>query len=142
MDNRLNKVTPARQVITKDEHGRENGWLMELQKDGDKTLSYLTAIAPRGFKGYHLHRIREANYVCIKGKVKVVLYRWYGSWTSSYVILSAGDKLNIPTDIPTGLFNMGNEEAWVINYPSPAYDPSVMEQVEYTIEELCQGVKK
>lgn len=139
----------AKKVITKDANGIENGWLMELYKDGDKTLMYLTAAKPGAFKGYHLHRQREANYICIKGKFKVTLFTWSGNnwnlpaWNKEEHILEAGDKLHIPTDTPTGLENIGKEEAWLINYPSPAYDPKLIgEQVEYTLEELEKGVKK
>jgi hypothetical protein len=41
--------------------------------------------------------------------------------------------------IATGLQNIGEEEAWLINYPDPAYDPDLSdEQVEYTRKSLRQ----
>jgi dTDP-4-dehydrorhamnose 3,5-epimerase-like enzyme len=52
-------------------------------------------------------------------------------------------RLFIPKNIATGLENIGTEEAWLINYPDPAYDPGLKdEQVEYTREELESGVIK
>ena len=52
-------------------------------------------------------------------------------------------RLYIPANIPTGLENIGDEEAWLVNYPDPAYDPDLKdEQVEYTLEELESGVVK
>ena len=67
-------LEPLKEVVTYNERKNKNGRLVELLKDGEKTLVYLTTILPREFKGYHLHRIREANYVCVKGIVKVTMY--------------------------------------------------------------------
>ena len=71
------EVQPAKKVETKDSQGKVNGWLMELYKDketGQKTEGYLTAALPGAFKGYHLHRVRAARYVAIKGKMKIITY--------------------------------------------------------------------
>jgi len=130
----------AKKVITYDATGKENGWLMELFKAGDKTTAYLSATAAGAFKGYHFHRVRVANYVCLKGTMKIILYL---SGKREEYILSPGKKLTIPNEVATGLQNIGDEEAWLINYPDPAYDPTLKdEQVEYTEEELEQGVVK
>ena len=52
-------------------------------------------------------------------------------------------RLFIPKEIATGLLNIGQEEAWLVNYPDPPYDPGLVdEQVEYTKEELEQGIIK
>ena len=140
------ELQPAKKVKTKNHQGLENGWLMELYKDketGQKTESYLTAALPGAFKGYHLHRIRAARYVAVKGKMKITCYENRGGkWEPREFILSADEsqRLFIPKNVATGLENIGTEEAWLINYPDPAYDPSLKdEQVEYTKEELEQG---
>lgn len=130
----------AKKVPTNDLDGKENGWLMELFKDGDKTLAYLSAAYPGGFKGYHLHRVRAARYICLKGTMKIILYV---NGKREEHILTSGKRLTIPKNIATGLQNVGNEEAWLINYPDPPYDPSLKdEQVDYTQEELDKGVTK
>lgn len=130
----------AKKVKTYDLEGRENGFLMELFKDGDKTAAYLSAASPGAFKGYHLHRVRAARYVCLKGTMKIILYV---KGVREEHVLEVGDTLTIPKDIPTGLQNIGTEEAWLINYPDPAYDPSLKdEQVDYTQDELDRGVVK
>lgn len=128
----------AKKVKTYDLDGKENGFLIELYKDGDKTVAYLTSAAPGAFKGYHLHRVRAARYVGLKGTMKIILYV---NGIREEHILTPGKRLFIPKDVPTGLENIGNEEAWLINYPDPAYDPSLKdEQVDYTQEELEKGV--
>ncbi|MEK6921738.1 MAG: WxcM-like domain-containing protein [Nanoarchaeota archaeon] len=135
-------LEPAKQVVTFAHDGKENGFLTELFKDGKKTLFYLSAAKPGAFKGYHLHRVRTARYVCIKGTIKVILYK---NKVKEEHILDAKkpQRLFIPTHVATGLLNIGNEEAWIINYPDPPYDPDLKdEQVEYTEEELKQGIVK
>jgi dTDP-4-dehydrorhamnose 3,5-epimerase-like enzyme len=138
----------AKKVLTKDHAGRENGWLMEMFKseDGSKTEIYLSAALPGAFKGYHLHRVRAARYVCLKGKMKIITYTQEdGKWVRSEHILDAAtpQRFFIPKDVATGLENIGNEEGWLVNYPDPAYDPNLKdEQVEYSQEELEAGVVK
>ena len=52
-------------------------------------------------------------------------------------------RLFIPPNVATGLQNIGDEEAWLVNYPEPAYDPELKdEQVEYSEDELEAGVVK
>jgi len=98
---------------------------------------YLSAAKPGAFKGYHLHKIRAARYVCLKGTMKIILYV---NGKREEHILKLGDRLYIPKNTPTGLANIGSEEAWLINYPDPAYDPSLVgEQVDFTQEQLESG---
>ncbi len=144
----LAATEPAKKVTTYTAERAENGFLIELFKDkdtGEKTEVYLTAAAPGAFKGYHLHRVRAARYVAIKGKMKITLYAPGDPNSKEEHILDAANpsRLFIPKDIATGLENIGEEEAWLVNYPDPAYDPSLTdEQVEYTEEELLQGIVK
>lgn len=130
----------AKKVTTYDLTGKENGWLMELFKDDDKTIAYLSTALPQAFKGYHLHKVRAARYVCVRGTMTIILYM-NGKFERH--ILKTGDRLTIPKNIPTGLLNEGTEEGWLINYPDPPYDPSFTdEQVDYTQEELEKGIAK
>jgi dTDP-4-dehydrorhamnose 3,5-epimerase-like enzyme len=136
------RVEAAKKVTTYAHDGSENGWLVELYKDGDKTTAYLTAAAPGAFKGYHLHRVRAARYVCVRGRMKIILY--VNGKRQEHILDAAEPKrLFIPPNVATGLENIGDEEAWLVNYPEPAYDPSLKgEQVEYTEAELEAGVVK
>lgn len=142
MDNKILEEQ-AKKVKTVDYKTKsENGFLIELFKDGDKTAVYLTAAAQGAFKGYHLHRIRASRYVCIKGKMKITLFV-NGKFEEHILDSSDPKRLYIPNNIATGLENIGLEEAWLINFPSPPYDPDLKdEQVDYTREELEQGVVK
>ncbi|MDP4001232.1 MAG: hypothetical protein Q8P83_03250 [bacterium] len=154
----INKVhkEDAKKVSTRDAEAKDNGWLLEMFKspDGAKTEVYLSAAKAGAFKGYHLHRVRAARYVCLRGKMKIITYVREEStpdasvgarWIRSENILEADklERLFIPKDVATGLENIGDEEGWLVNYPDPAYDPELKdEQVEYTQEELEQGIVK
>ena len=132
------KTETAKKVATYDLQGKNNGFLIELFKDGEKTTAYLTCATPRAFKGYHLHRVRAARYVCIKGKMKIILY--VDGKREEYILDgTTPTRLFIPKNVPTGLENIGTEDAWLINYPDPPYDPSLVdEQVDFT-EEECES---
>jgi dTDP-4-dehydrorhamnose 3,5-epimerase-like enzyme len=132
----------AKRVVTYDDAGAENGWLLELYKDGAKTIAYVTAAAPGAFKGYHLHRVRAARYVCVRGRMRIILYA--GGKRQEHILDAAHPKrLFIPPNVATGLENIGDEEGWLINYPDPPYDPELKdEQVEYSEAELEAGVVK
>jgi dTDP-4-dehydrorhamnose 3,5-epimerase-like enzyme len=143
------RVEDAKKVTTRAHDGSDNGFLIELYKDketGQKTEAYLTAAFPGAFKGYHLHRVRAARYVALKGKMRIITYeRENDKWVRIETILDAANpqRMFIPKDVATGLENIGDEEAWLVNYPDPAYDPSLTdEQVEYSQEELEQGIVK
>lgn len=138
-----------KRVKTYDLDKNENGWLMELFKDketGQKTEAYLTAALPGAFKGYHLHRVRAARYIALKGKMKITTFEYLnGKWEKTETVLDSANpaRMFIPKDTATGLENIGDEEAWLINYPDPAYDPSLKdEQVEYTLDDLEKGILK
>ncbi len=138
----IGRLEDAKKVPTLDPSKAENGFLLELFKDGDKTAVYISATKPGMFKGYHLHRVRSARYFCIKGKMKITLYQ---NGKKEEYILDAQNpqRLFIPKNVATGLLNIGEEEGWLINYPDPPYDPNLKdEQVEYTEEELEKGVAK
>jgi len=117
----------------------ENGFLIELFKDGVKTIAYLSCAKPGAFKGYHLHKVRAARYICLKGKMKIILY--VNGKREEHILTPENlTRLYIPPMTPTALQNVGEEDGWLINYPDPPYDPNLKgEQVDFTQEELDNG---
>lgn len=133
------KTETAKKVTTYDLSKNENGFLIELFKEDKKTPVYLSCAKPGAFKGYHLHRVRAARYICLKGTMKIILYI---DGKREEHVLSADNltRLYIPPNVPTGLENIGSEDGWLINYPDPPYDPDLKdEQVDFTQEELDNG---
>ncbi len=131
------KKEPCKKVTTFDVKTKEpNGHLIELYKDNDKTVVYLSAASPGAFKGYHLHTVRKSHYVPIKGKMKVTIIS--GGEKEEHILDSASpERLLLPTNVYIGLENIGSEDAWLINFPDPAYDPTLRgEQLDKSREEI------
>ena len=130
----------AKRVYTQDPTGKENGYLVELCKIGNKTRTYLTVAYPGCFKGYHMHTVRDSNYVIVKGKAKIILYTSSGK-EEHFLDAENNSTLHIPTNIPTAFLNESkNIEAWLVNNPFPSYDPELKdEQIEFTQEEVDNG---
>jgi dTDP-4-dehydrorhamnose 3,5-epimerase-like enzyme len=133
------KTEIAKKVGTYDLSKVENGFLIEMFKNEDKTEVYMSCAKPGAFKGYHLHRVRAARYICVKGKMKIILY--VDGKREEHILTEENlTRLYIPPNIPTGLQNIGDTDGWLVNYPDPAYDPSLKdEQVDFTQEELDSG---
>jgi quercetin dioxygenase-like cupin family protein len=136
----IGKKDKAKIVTTYDSEHNANGFLMELLKQGDKTLMYMSTIKKGAFKGFHLHTVRSSNYTCLRGRAKIILYN---DKEREIHYLEQGDKLHIPNNVAIGLTNENDEEVWLINYPKPPHDPNLKgEQVEFTEEELDKKIRE
>tara|TARA_B100001057_G_C22307303_1_gene740659 strand:+ start:109 stop:543 length:435 start_codon:yes stop_codon:yes gene_type:complete len=67
------KITPLKQI--KDERGK----IMHMLRSDSKIFEnfgeiYFSTVNPGFIKAWHLHKEATLNYVCVKGKVKLVLY--------------------------------------------------------------------
>lgn len=128
---------PCKKVPTYAAETKEvNGHLIELFKDGDKTTVYMTAALPKAFKGYHLHQVRRGRIVCLRGRVKFTVVD--GTEKVEHLLDAATpERLFLPKNVYIGIENVGDDEAWLINFPDPAYDPSLKdEQLEKTPQEI------
>ncbi|HEY0003252.1 MAG TPA: WxcM-like domain-containing protein [Pyrinomonadaceae bacterium] len=122
--------------FTKDEEGAANGYLVPIYNIHDGFFAkgrepqqvYLTAVAPHALKGPHLHLIRTGFFTCIKGNVRVVVKtpEGYGEYFSGedYDYQS----IEIPTGVPAVIQNLGDEDALVLNMPSPAWTPEMQDE--------------
>lgn len=123
------RVRPNRKIETRDRKGRPNGFLVPIYNVHDGFVpderrpqqAYLTVVAPRSAKGPHLHERRWGLLTCIKGNVKIVLRTAEG-----YRELNSGEGHDFATiEVPAGtamaLVNDGDEDAYVLNLPSPAW---------------------
>ncbi len=133
---------PCKRVITSGVNGNPNGFLIELYKDGPKTTLYLTAAYPKAFKGFHLHTVRSSHLVCLKGRMKVTIVE--GSQSISHVLDGAApERLFLPTSVWIGYENVGGEDAWMVNFPDPPYDPALrgeqQEKIRAEIEEQLRS---
>lgn len=129
-------LSQCKRVTTCGLDGKENGYLIELVKDGDKTTAYLTVTYPGSFKGYHLHLRRVGNFVVVRGRVKIIIVE---ERQKKEIILDETNpqRVMIPTMVYTGIQNIGDTDAWMMNFPQPAYDPNDKgEQQEMSLEKM------
>ena len=111
-------------IPTFDSDGKPNGWLCPIWNANEHPefrpdQVYLTAIAPHSRKGPHLHKVRRGMFACVRGKVGV---RLLSGTTYLYVAMTPGsDPIIVLPGTPAALYNDTDEEALVINMPSPAW---------------------
>lgn len=123
-------------ITTKSESGVPNGYLVPLYNIHDGFFSvgsgpkqvYLTVISPHEKKGPHLHLIRTGFFTCIKGNIKIVLKIGDG-----YKKLYSGESydylsVEVPTGVPALMINLGEEDAFVLNMPNPAWTPTMNDE--------------
>ncbi len=116
-------------IITKKKEGQSNGWLVPIFNVHDGLIDpaqhphqvYLTVIAPQEVKGPHLHLKRWGLFTCIRGNAKIVVRTETG-----YEEYFTGEDhefatIQVPAGVPAALQNIGDEEAYMLNMPSPAW---------------------
>ena len=117
--------------ITKDHSNQANGFLVPIYNihEGffppgkEPQQVYLTVIGPKQIKGPHLHYIRTGCFTCIKGNTRFVL-----KTPDGYQVYLSGEHheyltVEVPTGVPAALQNLGDDEAYVLNMPNPAWTP-------------------
>lgn len=118
-----------KKYVTKTEEGDVNGFLVPLYNIHEKFFAtgkepqqvYMTTIQPGKIKGPHLHFIRTGFFTCIKGNVRVVL-----KVDNEYQTFYSGEdydyrSVEVPTGIPAAIQCLGEEEAFMLNMPNPAW---------------------
>jgi dTDP-4-dehydrorhamnose 3,5-epimerase-like enzyme len=134
------KTKTNNKFITKDRASQPNGFLVTIYNIHDDFFSegkepqqvYLTVIAPHQIKGPHLHFIRTGCFTCIKGNARFVL-----KTTDGYKVFYSGEAYEyrsviVPNGIPAALQNLGDDDAYVLNMPNPAWTPTMND--EHTVD--------
>lgn len=116
-------------IITKNKEVQPNGWLVPIFNVHDGLIKtaqhpqqvYLTVIAPREIKGPHLHLKRWGLFTCIRGNAKIVVrtengYEEYLTGKDYEFV-----TIQVPAGVPAALQNIGDEDAYMLNMPSPAW---------------------
>ena len=122
--------------MTRDEHGETNGFLVPIYNIHDGFFAegrepqqvYMTTILPGTIKGPHLHFIRTGFFTCITGNVRVVLKTEDG-----YRVFFSGEdhdylSIEVPTGTPAAVQALGDEEAYLLNMPNPAWTPDMNDE--------------
>jgi len=110
----------------------ERGRLMEILRADDEGFTkfgqvYLSTTYPGVVKAWHLHKVQDDNFCCVKGMVKLVLYDGREDspthgMVSEYFI---GDHNPLLVRVPAGVLHgwkcVSEEESYVINAPNEVY---------------------
>ena len=125
------KITPLK--IISDNRGK----VMHMLRTDSQVFEkfgeiYFSTIYHQSIKGWHLHKESTLNYVCIKGKVKLVLFdnRKESSTKGVYqeLILSPEDYflVTIPPNIWNGFKGLDEAESIVANCLTLPHDEKEM----------------
>lgn len=122
--------------ITKDPDGKVNGFLVPIynihegffEPGKEPQQVYLTVVEPGHIKGPHLHHIRTGCFTCIKGNARFLL-----KMPDGYQVIFSGDdhefrSVVVPTGVPAALQCLGDEAAYVLNMPNPAWTPDMNDE--------------
>ena len=127
-------------IITKNAKGVANGFLIPIinvhenfvQKEQWPQQVYCTVAVPGEIKGPHLHKKRWGLFTCIKGNIKIVI-KVDGEYHERF----SGEDHNfstiqVPAGIPSALDNIGKDDAYILNMPSPSCHPD--DQDDWDVE--------
>jgi mannose-6-phosphate isomerase-like protein (cupin superfamily) len=118
-------------IATKGPDGQPNGFLVPIYSVHDGFLPegrepkqvYLTVCSRGARKGPHLHYHRWGYFTCVRGNVRIVA-RVAGQYVSAHTGEAyAFQTVEVPAGVPAMIENVGDEDAYVINTPSPAWRP-------------------
>ncbi len=126
------RVIDAPRIVSKNKQGQPNGYVVSLYKDWEAIFKaepkqvYLNITAPGEKKGPHLHMHRWDYFTTIRGSARFVVKYGPGDYEQIDVHVRDGEGVKIvevPPAIPCLIVNIGDDEAWVLNMPNPAWHP-------------------
>lgn len=139
------RVIKHPKFTTKNLTGNANGWLVPIFNVHETEIApeqypkqvYLTVIAPGEVKGPHLHKKRWGLFTCVKGNARIIVRTDDG-----YEEYLTGENhefatIQVPAGIPAALQNIGNEEAFILNMPSPAWRPDDQDEHFVSFSDYC-----
>ena len=129
-------------VITKRKIIRDDrGQVMHMLRNDDKVFKsfgeiYFSTINYNKIKAWHLHKEATLNYVCIKGKVKLVLYDDRSDSSSKgkleEIILSPDNYnlITIPNNVWNGFKGLDKEESIIANCLNVPHNENEMVRID------------
>lgn len=122
---RLNRVIIQPLIV----HSDGRGYLFEVLRNDDPAFkefgqAYINYTEPGVIKGFHSHRFNEDNFVCLSGRIKLVLL---DPDTKEVMEIFLGPencrRVTIPVELMHGWMALGNERACVLNVSTKSYNP-------------------
>lgn len=127
-ERRIDGVRTKQLRVIPDERGR----LMEMLRSDDEIFekfgqAYLTTAFPGVVKAWHYHKVQVDHWVVVKGTAKVALYDPREDSPTKGMVneFFMGEHnpilLRIPAGVHHGFKCVGEEEVYVINFPTEVY---------------------
>lgn len=121
-------------IKTFNSSGQVSGWLLPIWNNRESEWRpdqvYLTVIAPRQYKGPHLHKRRIGRFRCIEGDARVVMRLADGTLVARD---PSAEIVIVPAGVPAALYNLAGAPAYVLNLPSPSW--SAEDQDEWPVDD-------
>jgi dTDP-4-dehydrorhamnose 3,5-epimerase len=111
----------------------ERGRLMEVLRSDDEGFRrfgqvYLSTTYPGVVKAWHLHRVQDDNFCCVRGMVKLVLYDGRDTSPTKGTVTEyfIGDHNPVLVRVPAGVHHgwkcISESESLVVNVPTEPYN--------------------
>jgi dTDP-4-dehydrorhamnose 3,5-epimerase len=115
-------------AVIPDERGRLQE-ILRSDDDGFKQFGqvYVSTTYPGVVKAWHLHKVQEDNFCCVKGMVKLVLYDsreespTKGTVTEYFIGDLSPKLVRVPAGVYHGWKCISQEESIVVNVPTEPY---------------------
>jgi len=128
-------LSPLRQIVD------ERGKIMHFMRSDDPGFSkfgevYFSQVMPGAIKAWHIHKVMDLNYVCVVGRIKMVLYDdRAGSLTKGELMeIFIGpenyQRVHVPHGVWNGFKGVSSEPALVANCATSAHDPAEIERLD------------
>jgi dTDP-4-dehydrorhamnose 3,5-epimerase len=116
-------------AVIPDERGRLQE-ILRADDDGFKQFGqvYVSTTYPGVVKAWHLHKVQEDNFCCVKGMVKLVLYDsredspTRGTVTEYFIGELNPRLVRVPAGVYHGWKCISQEESIVVNVPTEPYN--------------------
>ena len=116
-------------AVIPDERGRLQE-ILRADEEGFRKFGqvYISTTYPGVVKAWHLHKIQDDNFCCVRGMVKLVLYDsredspTKGTVTEYFIGEHNAKLVRVPAGVYHGWKCISQEESIVINIPTEPYN--------------------
>lgn len=128
-------VKDCKRVETYNSYKDANGWLLEMMSDQDgwtenlKGQIYMSVVAPRNHKGFHVHARAMYHFVCVRGNVRSVIYTSLDEKREIEMGENSFKAIKVFPGEAHCLINDSDETAYILTYRDPAWteeDPDIL----------------
>ena len=125
------KIFPKKQIID------ERGKIMHMVRNDDKNFTkfgeiYFSYSNPNTVKAWHLHKRMTVNYVCVVGKIKLVLFddrknsKTRGEIQEIFMTTENYNLVSVPPGVWNGFKSIENKFSIIANCSDIPHDPEEM----------------